>query len=321
MGESPHPLKHEWSPLERTTAGLLDIGKTLANIERLDAAHEIWGWKSPQDLFVLDEVLPMLREPGFIIPTRDVSEVGLSARGYESIPIEIALRESALVYETLCNKSRLWPWPILFIPFRAALENQSDFVDLLCSFLNIERSAEAKAHAVGFVRPQPNAYRHVDLSIPDAACVISPRDLKADAETSAARITRSYSVEYLKLFEANLAATKKLLAGTRSDCLYRDRFGAPTKFAIRVRNLLSRLPDRQCRSKIVRAFDDISHEFEFEQGLEELAAAARALASKGNNWAAPDGYEDVISLFRVLQILIRIRTELQRIEQHLPASS
>src|SRR5438067_5273183 len=113
MGHNPHPLKHEWSPLVYHRGGELDLPASRRAIAQMDRAHEIWGWKSPRDVFQLEQLLPLLRDPGFIFVTRDILEASLSGLRYQDVPLYIGLDDTALVYRAITGRLRLWPWPIL----------------------------------------------------------------------------------------------------------------------------------------------------------------------------------------------------------------
>src|SRR4051812_24077508 len=138
MGARPHPLKHEWSPVSYDAARQLDFGATIRNIEEMNRAHALWGWKSPADAFVLDTILPLVRGPAVLVVTRDLVEVTLSAHRYSEAPSELAFYENATVYQLIASRLRFWPCPTEVVPFQEILEKREEFVEFLCAYLGIE---------------------------------------------------------------------------------------------------------------------------------------------------------------------------------------
>jgi hypothetical protein len=72
-----HPLKHEWSPV-CCGNGEVDLVSTLSNLHRLDNMHDVWGWKSPKDVFVLNQIESYIRNPVIVVVFRNLLESCLS---------------------------------------------------------------------------------------------------------------------------------------------------------------------------------------------------------------------------------------------------
>ena len=74
MGTAPHAYKHEWSPIVRQGDGKIDRLQTYRIIKSMNENHPYWGWKFPSDVFCIEEMTALLRHPGFIVVTRDLTE-------------------------------------------------------------------------------------------------------------------------------------------------------------------------------------------------------------------------------------------------------
>jgi hypothetical protein len=122
MGTSPHPYKHEWSPIVRRPDGNVDLPETHRTIQQMNANHELWGWKFPSDVFHIETVTALLRHPGFIVVTRDLTDIALSSVARQDVPFEISLYSAAMVFWHIADRIRFWPWPILVVPFAEALQ-------------------------------------------------------------------------------------------------------------------------------------------------------------------------------------------------------
>src|SRR5438552_7599277 len=116
MGIAPHAYKHEWSPIVRQAASKIDLPRTYQNIQRMNASYPCWGWKFPSDVFHIEEITALLRNPGFIIVSRDLTEIALSSLARQDVPFEISLNEAAIVSQLIARRIRFWPWPILLVP-------------------------------------------------------------------------------------------------------------------------------------------------------------------------------------------------------------
>src|SRR2546423_374042 len=97
MGIIPHAYKNEWTPIVRRADSNVDMGQTSQLIRKMNDQHALWGWKFPSDVFHIETVAPLLRDPGFIVVTRDLTEVALSSLARQDVPIEISVNETATV--------------------------------------------------------------------------------------------------------------------------------------------------------------------------------------------------------------------------------
>ncbi len=93
-----------------------------------------------------------------------------------------------------------------------------------------------------------------------------------------------------------------------------------------VRSLIAGLPGEDFHGGGIQRFgrasnpvfqtssSELAYKREFEEMLEAMASAAqsRRSAIMNSNSAALEGYADLVRLYRILQIMIRVRSELQR---------
>ena len=104
MGTAPHAYKHEWSPIVRRSDGNVDLPATHRTIQQMNANHELWGWKFPSDVFHIETVTALLRHPGFIVVTRDLTEIALSSLARQDVPFEISLHSTAQVSRHIAER-------------------------------------------------------------------------------------------------------------------------------------------------------------------------------------------------------------------------
>lgn len=305
MGETPHLLKHEWSPITYGSDGGVDLPATHRNIQQLNAAHAKWGWKSPRDVFQLESVLPLLRDPGFIFVTRDLLEASLSGLTYQDVPLYLTLDETALAYRAITTRLRYWPWPALIVPFAEALRYPAELVELLCSVAELEPEEKARKQALTFIQPGANAYRPFDAKANDAQVITSPEDLRADRENLAADYGARFGKEYARRFDDALAEAHKITACASGSTLEK----------VPLHELTAMLPDRDA-GNAASAFSSLRQRFrgphgEVEMILQKLSRAAEEGKRRLNDRAPDSGYDELTRFFGLLQIMIRVRHALQ----------
>ncbi len=324
MGTSAHAFKHEWSPIVRRPDDKVDVPATQQNIQEMNANHVWWGWKFPSDVFHIESVTAFLRHPGFIVVTRDLTEIALSSLARQDVPFEISLYEAAKVSRRIAERMLFWPWPILVIPFAEALRHPSSLVEALCSFLQMNPSEATRKQAAEFVQPLTQGYRPFDAK-PDQLHDFSPAaEIQTDSQVLAMDLSKRYSKDYFQQFEGLLtkakATTDDLAARIEragefqiaSDILneLRDLFGTFELAQAGKNSIIPRMTD-SCSAEQWRAMVNAE--------LDQLATAAQtasqeALQSKG-------GYDALNRVYRALQLLIRARTTLKASLHRLKALS
>ena len=315
MGEDPHPLKHEWSPVAYSDTEVLLADVTAGNIGHMNEKHAIWGWKSPRDIFALDQILALLRRPGFVMVTRDITEVALSGNSYMGIPLDLVLYEAAAVYNVITDRLRLWPCPALIVPFGELKMYPADFVELLCRLLQIDPTGASKDAATEFIGNGPNAYRTIDR--PDGA--ISDADLQADTSALIPVLVRRYSSDYLGRFArlvpdarqaiALLVAPSELVAGASVANEVAVRVAAVVgSFRAVLDAQKATAADAGQQSNTTGARNSLRDSI---GELEHLADSAAAELAR-HEYNPPDGYEALTRVRQLLQTLILVRIELQK---------
>lgn len=314
MGNNPHPLKHEWSPLVYRSDGELDLLASRRSIARMDELYDRWGWKSPRDVFQLEQVLPFLRDPGFVFVTRDIFEASLSGLRYQDVPFYLGLNDTALVYHAITRRLRTWPWPVLIVPFSQALRQPESFVDLLASFMSFTPPEGAREQAISFIRPGRNAYRQFDAQPDDPPTSISARELRSDSEILAADFSQRQISEYFQQFERALRETKRLAARMGSR-LPRIKERELEQNLSRILAILSEQNFRIARkAPLDSAFGRLAaadFPTTLHSVLRRLAGSAEEAKHHGENRAAGTGYEALNRLYQITQVMIRIRYLLQ----------
>ncbi|PYK58287.1 MAG: hypothetical protein DME43_12070 [Verrucomicrobia bacterium] len=314
MGIAPHPYKHEWSPLVRQADGKIDLPRTYQNIHQMNANYPCWGWKSPSDAFHIETITALLRNPGFIVVTRDLTEIALSSLARQDVPFDISLYEAAIVSRFIAGHIRFWPWPILLIPFAEALGEPDTLVEILCAFLQISPGETERKQAANFVQPLTRGYRPFDAQ-PDQLHDFSPvQDNLDDSQKLAVVLSERYGREYSHQFEELFVKTK-----TAADLLA-AKIQSPKELAI-ASEIVNEIDDlfRSCGVRTTGSIDENAQQTGFssskkwraavDQSLERLSTLAQQASKEVLN--ATGRYDALLQLHRTLQLLIRLRDALE----------
>jgi hypothetical protein len=314
MGTSPHPYKHEWSPIVRRPDGNVDLPATHQTIQEMNAKYEFWGWKFPSDVFLIETVTALLRQPGFIVVTRDLTEIALSSLARQDVPFEISLNSAAQVSRHIAGQMRFWPWPILVVPFAQGLQHPNMLVEILCAFLQIDPDEKKRKQAADFVQPLTRGYRPFDAK-PDQLHDFSPaQDNLMDSRGLAVDFSARYAKEYLKHFEGLLPQAKAATDRLATKIQNTDELQVASEILNELRHLFEScgLAPTGINDKELRKAGSISAKewrAAVNQSLEALTIVAQKASKKALH--STGDYDQLNRLYRALQLLIRVRTALE----------
>ena len=297
----------------RRPEGDVDLPATQQAIQKMNVNHEFWGWKYPSDVFHIETVTALLRHPGFIVVTRDLTEIALSSLARQDVPFEISLREAAHVARYISERMRFWPWPILVVPFAAALQQPNALVEILCAFLQIDPDKKKREQAADFVQPLTRGYRPYDAKPDQLHDFSSPAENLTDSQILAADLSVRYSKEYLHHFEGLLpkakAATDRLAAKIESAHALRmaseivnelgDLFGTCGIAEPGINDTGPRKPDFISADEWRAAVNQL---------LDRLTVVAQEASQDAVR--STTNYDAVNRIHRALQLLIRVLTVL-----------
>lgn len=112
----------------------------LERIRSNNAAHPLWGWKYPEAYTYIHKLRSALRNPHFVVVTRDMLSVASAYRRKEGIAIDRALSEVSARYAQLLRFVRKERAPLLLLSYEKALANREGTVTELADFLGIRVS-------------------------------------------------------------------------------------------------------------------------------------------------------------------------------------
>jgi hypothetical protein len=155
-----HPLKHEWSPVCCHGNGEVDLVSTLSNLHRFDNMHDVWGWKSPKDVFVLNQIESYIRNPVIVVVFRNLLESCLSGAKHDEFHWEICAEEHAAVQTQLARLVMYSPHPIAALSYETLIQDPAPVIAEFSDWLGVGLTEETMAAARAFVS-SPGGYRPV----------------------------------------------------------------------------------------------------------------------------------------------------------------
>ncbi|HEY4757380.1 MAG TPA: hypothetical protein VIH43_02385 [Chthoniobacterales bacterium] len=308
MGTSLHPYKHEWSPILRRPDGSVDLPATQQTIEQMNTSYPWWGWKFPSDVFHFEAVMPLLRHPGFIVVTRDLTKIALSSLARQDVPFEISLYEAAKVARYIADRMRFWPFPTLVVPFAETLQRPNALVEILCAFLQIDPDEEKRKQAADFVQPLTQGYRPFDAK-PDQLHDFSPaKDNLMDSQLLAVDFSTRYSKEYLQHFERLLpqakAETNQLAVRIKSA----QQLQIASEILNELRDLFASCGVVQLRIDKAEFISAKEWRVTVDKALDRITVVAQKASQEARH--STGNYDGVNRLYCALLLLIRVRTAL-----------
>lgn len=144
-----HPLKHEWSPVGPGENP--DFRAIRRNIGQINQEHRIWGWKSPRDVFLADQILPMLTNPVVFIVVRNIVDVSESMMRHSVTEFEIGFNEAVKAYESVGKFINETIYPALVVSYEKLLDDPTAFFEFASAWSGINAGEEKVEAAAKFV--------------------------------------------------------------------------------------------------------------------------------------------------------------------------
>lgn len=153
-----HPLKHESSPL-RHENGALDRDASRRAIAQLDARHDVWGWKSPGDLFSVGGWISMVRAPRFLVVFRNPIETIRSIVRHEGVPAELAAAHVGEVTAELGRFVAFTPFPVAMLSYETLCGEPARTVAAIADWAGLGTDAARLHAAAAFVSRETRGYQ------------------------------------------------------------------------------------------------------------------------------------------------------------------
>ena len=160
MMPGAHPLKHEWSPFSYIGEEV-EPTRTRNKIRWLNDHYQMWGWKSPRDIFSFHRFEPMLRNPHVIIAFRNMLDVMSSSSKWDGIDFASNAIEFGDAFKEICRFITLSRSPIALINYERLCADPAKVIQSIDNWLDANASADARAAAARFITAGGRGYKDV----------------------------------------------------------------------------------------------------------------------------------------------------------------
>ena len=135
------------------------LADMVATVRARNASHDVWGWKLPNSVYYVEELLPHLRNPHFVAIFRNPYSISRSSaerdnREYEPRLLQAAANHTKRVVDLI---DRL-KGPTALAAFESVLQNREQFVRSLAEFVGLQPSDEDVGTVVAEAIPQKLGY-------------------------------------------------------------------------------------------------------------------------------------------------------------------
>lgn len=129
------------------------LDRLRATIAARNAAHATWGWKHPTPMAYLPQLMPDLRNPRFVVVTRDMTAHGGGMRYREKRSPEDAMRLNIRLSRRNLDFVLEQGRPALFVSYEKLLVATSDTIRAIAAFHAVTPSDRDVSAIARFIAP------------------------------------------------------------------------------------------------------------------------------------------------------------------------
>jgi len=113
-----------------------------AAIQARNEKYRSWGWKFPMAANYMEELLPVIRNPIFVIVARDVAATASALTRWHNRDRSAALSEALMQTQKNFLLALRWQTPTLFVSYERAVANPEICLDELGGFLDLKLAVD-----------------------------------------------------------------------------------------------------------------------------------------------------------------------------------
>lgn len=128
------------------------IPHRLQMIEKRNAAHKIWGWKDPNAVNYLNQLVPKLINPHYVIVSRDPVATTKGHMRWYARDAKFAIGDVVVQQQRNVMFSLYCDAPVLFVSYEKVLMNPGSFIAELTAFLEVPPPQDEQS-LIAFLAP------------------------------------------------------------------------------------------------------------------------------------------------------------------------
>ena len=113
-----------------------------AAIQARNEKYQSWGWKFPMAANYMEELLPVIRNPVFVIVARDVAATASALTRWHNRDRSAAISEALIQTQKNFTLALRWQTPTLFVSYERAVSNPEVCLEELGTFLDLKLAVD-----------------------------------------------------------------------------------------------------------------------------------------------------------------------------------
>jgi hypothetical protein len=140
-----------------------------ASILARNEKFQSWGWKFPMAANYMEELMPVLRNPVFVIVARDIAATASALTRWHNRDRSAALSEALMQTQKNFMLALRWQTPTLFVSYERAVASPDVCLDELASFLDTPLTVDRSKLIDFMARGSYKSFEEVVLGAPPKA--------------------------------------------------------------------------------------------------------------------------------------------------------
>ena len=138
------------------------LPEMIRTIHERNAAYDLWGWKLPNSIYYLEELLPHLRNPHFIVVFRNPFSISMSSAARDRREYTLRLLHVAVNHtKKVLNLMEQVHVPTALVGFETAIKKPQDFVRALADFIGVNCDDRAVEEVIDAAISKELGYRRL----------------------------------------------------------------------------------------------------------------------------------------------------------------
>lgn len=127
----------------------------LKSVKKRNEEHEVWGWKLPDSIYYVRDLMDKLINPCFIVVYRNPFSIAKSSSERDEAPFDISLLgHPNFHYRKIFEILRDYEVPTALVSYESAVNDPSVFSEKILEFCNVDDDGSREKEISNFVNPK-----------------------------------------------------------------------------------------------------------------------------------------------------------------------
>lgn len=127
----------------------------LQSVKERNEEHEVWGWKLPDSIYYIRDLIGKLINPCFIVVYRNPFSIAKSSSERDGAPFDISLLgHPNFHYRQVFEILRDYDFPTALVSYESAISNPVLFSEKILEFCSVIDDSSKQKEIASFVNPE-----------------------------------------------------------------------------------------------------------------------------------------------------------------------